>query len=88
MSTPDFHFPVNLDTLTTDPRELWDWGQILDYERPVPDLCPSVRKALADYARTRARAIQARLAGDLTRAGDYERVCRRLYASLPQQYQW
>ncbi len=86
MSTPHFDFPVNLDDMSTDPQELAEWAKALAVYDSAPHL--HARRQLMTYAQTKARAMRARLAGQIATAEGYERQCDRLYCSLPQAYRW
>lgn len=64
----------NLDGLTTDPKDL--------------DNAASVLASLSDYAKTKAKAIRARLVGAIATALLREAECERIYQQLPAWAKW
>lgn len=69
----------NLDDYALDPGELDAWA----------DEHPDAHKALRLYARTKAKAMRARLAGDIALATSHEDSCEWLYEHrIPERLRW
>jgi hypothetical protein len=64
----------NLDDLSVDPD---------DYDRAA-----AVMATLADYSKTKARAVRARAAGLIDTAILRERECEAIYQRLPGWARW
>lgn len=66
--------PINLDSLTTNPKDLRVLAEVLT--------------SLALYAKHRAHAIDARRQGYLATAQTAQRNANAVYAILPEWAQW
>lgn len=69
--------PINLDCLSIDPA---------DYDSFARD--ESNHPQYRAYARYKAKAMRARLAGNLDEAGRWEAACDRIYDDLDSSLVW
>lgn len=59
-----------------------------DFDVKPLEAVAEVFETLGRYARYKAKAIQYRLNGEISRATTYERMCDRQYNQLPEWARW
>lgn len=92
MSVEQANVP-NLDALSESKlQEFWQRHQRGQFSRELFPLGgPRTRVAtyeLANYAMNKAVAMQCRVDGNVAVAIDYEAICDRIYAELPEWARW
>lgn len=63
-------------------------AELLDHRDKMEKLIHQVPPAYLDYCYVKARAMTARVIGDITYAMRMERECDAIYRRLPEDWKW
>ena len=83
-----FQLPENLDNLSLDPEDLRQWASTLQLKRAELGVGVSTSRLLVAYACNVALAMEYRLDGRITEAQRLEYKNERIFARIPQKFQW